>query len=94
MDADIPVRGRHRGRVVVMNHADHEPGTIDDCPDCRALALEPGWYKVMREDRVVARPDQVLVPEVGESEIDVVVVEVPTRPDIEVPDLERADVEG
>ena len=76
-----------------MNHADHEPGTIDDCPECRALALEPGWYKVMREDRIVARPDQVLVPEVGEPDIDVVVVEVPTRPDVEVLDLERADID-
>ena len=77
-----------------MNHAEHEPGTIDECPDCRGVALEPGWYKVMREDRVVARPDQVLVPEVGEPAIDVVVVEVPTRPDIEVPDLQRADAEA
>jgi hypothetical protein len=30
---------------------------------------------------------------VGEPDIDVVVVEVPTRPDIEVLDLERADAE-
>ena len=76
-----------------MNHADHEPGTIDDCADCRALALEPGWYKMMRQDRVVGRFDQVLVPEVGEPDIDVVVVEVPTRPDIELLDLERTDAE-
>jgi hypothetical protein len=75
-----------------MNHADHEPGTMEDCAECRALAVEPGWYKVMREERVVAgRPDEVLVPEADEPAVEVVVSEVPARPDIEVLDLEAAE---
>jgi hypothetical protein len=77
-----------------MDHAEHEPGTMEECPDCRALAVEPGWYKVMREHRVMsARADQVLVPEVGEPDLDVVSVEVPTRPDVEVLDLQHAETD-
>lgn len=78
-----------------MNHADHEPGTMQECAECRALAVEPGWYKVMREERVIAgRSDQVLVPEAGEPSIEVVVAEVPARPDVEVLDVEVLDLEA
>lgn len=31
-----------------MNHATHEPGTVADCEECRKVALEPGWYKLLR----------------------------------------------
>jgi hypothetical protein len=74
-----------------MNHAEHEPGTMEHCPECRAIAVEPGWYKVMRDERFVARGDRVVVPEVDEPDLDVVVPEVPARPDVEVLDLESAD---
>lgn len=74
-----------------MNHAEHEPGTMQDCPECRAIAVEPGWYKVLRDERVVARRDQVVVPELEEADLDVVVTEVPARPDVEVLDLEAAE---
>ena len=75
-----------------MNHADHEPGTMEECAECRSLAVEPGWYKVMREERVIAaRSDQVLVPEADAPSIDVVITEVPARPDVEVLDLEAAE---
>ena len=71
-----------------MKHADHEPGTMEECPECRALAVEPGWYKTMRDERVVSRRnDQVLVPDLDEPDAD----DVPVRPDIEVLDLEAAD---
>ena len=30
-----------------MDHADDEPGTMQECPECRALAVEPGWYKAV-----------------------------------------------
>jgi len=74
-----------------MDHADDEPGTMQECPECRALAVEPGWYKAMREERVIAAPtDRVRVPEADETDIDVVVPEVPARPDVEVLDLEGA----
>ena len=74
-----------------MNHADHEPGTIEECPDCRALAVEPGWYRALHEERVsAARPDRVRVPEAGEADVDVVMAEVPARPDVVVHDLEAA----
>lgn len=78
-----------------MNHADHEPGTIEECPDCRALAVEPGWYRALREERVsAARPDRVRVPEAGEADVDVVMAEVPARPDVDVLDLEAARRDG
>lgn len=46
----------------------------------------------MRDERVVGRRrDQVLVPEADEPGPEVVVPDVPARPDIEVLDLEPAD---
>ena len=64
-----------------MAHADHEPGTREDCDDCRALAYEPGWYKALRDERVVAKdPSVVAVPEPDEAEVDVVMSETPTEP--------------
>jgi hypothetical protein len=75
-----------------MKHSDHEPGTMEECAECRALALEPGWYKAMRDERVVGRRrDQILVPEADEPDAEIVVTDVPARPDIEVLDLEPAD---
>ena len=63
-----------------MAHADHEPGTRDDCEECRALAYEPGWYKALRDERVVGKdPAVVAVPE-PDDEVDVVVAETPTEP--------------
>jgi hypothetical protein len=64
-----------------MAHTDHEPGTRDDCEECRALAYEPGWYKALRDERVVEKdPGVVAVPEPDEAEVDVVVAETPTEP--------------
>ncbi|MFL5791632.1 MAG: hypothetical protein ACJ76A_09020 [Actinomycetota bacterium] len=61
-----------------MPHADHEPGTREDCDDCRALAYEPGWYKALRDERVVASdPAVVAVPEPDDADVDVVVAETP-----------------
>lgn len=75
-----------------MDHAEHEPGTMQECPECRALAVEPGWYKVMRDERVVARRgDRIVVPEAGADDVDVLLPEVPARPDVEVLDLEAAE---
>jgi hypothetical protein len=28
-----------------MDHAQHVPGTVADCEECRRIAVEPGWYK-------------------------------------------------
>ena len=64
-----------------MAHADHEPGTREDCEDCRALAYEPGWYKALRDERVVAKDRTVVaVPETGDVEVEVVVAETPETP--------------
>ena len=64
-----------------MAHADHEPGTREDCDDCRALAYEPGWYKALRDERVVAKdPSVVAVPEPDEAEVEVVMNETPAEP--------------
>jgi len=64
-----------------MRHADHEPGTREDCTECRGLAYEPGWYKAMRDERVIgADPSVVEVPEAQQPEVEVVVEERPHEP--------------
>ena len=60
-----------------MDHATHEPGTVQECPECRAFSYEPGWYKSLREEHVSGRVPLV-IPEAG---IEVV-----------IPDAERLDV--
>jgi len=57
------------------DHRTHEPGTREDCPDCVALAYEPGWYKSLREHRVIARPSAVIVPEVDPIDVEELVNE-------------------
>ena len=64
-----------------MRHADHEPGTREDCEECRAIAYEPGWYRALRDDRVVAAdPRVVALPEPDEADVDIVVEETPHEP--------------
>jgi hypothetical protein len=68
-----------------MPHGDHEPGTREDCDECKALAYEPGWYKALRDERVVGKdPTVVAVPEPDDAEVkvevDVVVAETPDEP--------------
>lgn len=64
-----------------MPHADHEPGTRDDCDDCKALAYEPGWYKALRDERVLGKdPSVVAVPEPDDADVDVVVTETSDEP--------------
>ena len=63
-----------------MRHADHEPGTREDCEECRELAYEPGWYKALRDDRVGApNPAVVRLPDPDEADVDVVVEEAPSE---------------
>jgi hypothetical protein len=63
-----------------MPHADHEPGTREDCDDCRALAYEPGWYKALRDERVLGKdPSVVAVPEPDEEDVEIVVSETPAE---------------
>jgi hypothetical protein len=63
-----------------MAHADHEPGTREDCEECIALAYEPGWYKVLRDERVgPADPSLVRLPEPDEPDVDVVPTEAPAE---------------
>ena len=72
-----------------MDHSAHAPGTVEDCPECRALAYEPGWYKAMREERVVQRrPDEVAIPEADEQAVEIVTSEAPS-PGVIVPELEE-----
>jgi hypothetical protein len=61
-----------------MDHAAHEPGTVDECPECRALAYEPGWYRVLRKGRS-SEQGPVVIPDANEIHLEVV-----------LPDLERS----
>ena len=64
-----------------MGHAEHEPGTREDCAECRELAYEPGWYKALRDQRVVAADTGVVaVPDADQPDVDVVVQETPHEP--------------
>lgn len=68
-----------------MDHAAHEPGTVPDCPECRAFSYEPGWYRSLREEHVSGR-EPLLIPEVAPIEIVLADVGVP---EVVVPDLEE-----
>ena len=64
-----------------MRHADHEPGTREDCEECRDLAYEPGWYKALRDERVVAAdPTRRRGARAEQPEVEVVVEEQPHQP--------------
>lgn len=53
-----------------MDHSAHEPGTVAECLDCQALAVEPGWYKALRDERVTGKPpDSILLPDATEVEV-------------------------
>ena len=69
-----------------MDHAAHEPGTVPDCPECRAFSYEPGWYKALREEHVSGK-EPLVIPEVPED-IEVVVVD-PASLEVVLPDLEN-----
>lgn len=74
-----------------MDHRAHEPGTVADCAECQALAVEPGWYKALRDERVPGGvPDSVLIPDADEQPVEVSVTELPQ---VVIPELEqtRAD---
>lgn len=72
-----------------MDHRAHEPGTVADCVDCQSLALEPGWYKTLRDERVTGRaPGSVLVPDAGEQGVEFVNEELP-QTDVVLPELEQ-----
>lgn len=69
-----------------MDHAAHEPGTVPDCPECRAFSYEPGWYKTLREEHLSGKAPLV-IPEVPED-IEVVVAD-PASLEVVLPDLEN-----
>lgn len=67
---------------------------MSECPECRTIAYEPGWYKGLRDERSGAGgPERVLVPDIEDPEVQIIVAEIPARPDVEVPDLEAAERE-
>jgi hypothetical protein len=67
-----------------MDHAAHEPGTVPDCPECRAFSDEPGWYRSLREEHASGR-EPLVIPEA--ERIGIVVPEV-DHLGVVVPDLE------
>ncbi len=69
-----------------MDHTAHEPGTVPDCPECRAFSYEPGWYKTLRDEHLTGEKPLV-IPEVEEN-IEVVVPE-PASLEVVLPDLEN-----
>ena len=69
-----------------MDHAAHEPGTVPDCPECRAFSYEPGWYKTLREEHLSGK-EPLVIPEVSED-IEVVVAD-PASLEVVLPDLEN-----
>jgi hypothetical protein len=76
-----------------MDHRAHEPGTVADCTECQTLALEPGWYKTLRSERVTGVvPDSVLVPDAGEQPVEVLTHESP-HTEVLLPELEQTRLE-
>jgi hypothetical protein len=69
-----------------MDHAAHEPGTVQDCPECRAHSYEPGWYKSLREEHASGR-EPLVIPE-AEVEVEIVILEAAPG-DVIMPELEH-----
>lgn len=69
-----------------MDHAAHEPGTVPDCPECRAFSYEPGWYKTLREEHL-SGTEPLVIPEVQED-VEVVIPD-PMSLEVVLPDLEN-----
>jgi hypothetical protein len=72
-----------------MDHRAHQPGTVADCPDCQGLAVEPGWYKAMRDERVTGTaPTSVVIPDASGQEVEPAAEELPAT-NVVVPELEQ-----
>ena len=63
------------------------PGTVDECPDCRVIAYEPGWYKALREERVVQRRPEIAIPDIDVPTVEIVMSEAES--DLTLPELEE-----
>jgi hypothetical protein len=73
-----------------MDHGAHVPGTVDGCDECRSVAIEPGWYRALRDQRVWhRRPDRVAIPDAGLPDHDIVIAES-RQPGVVIPDLETS----
>ncbi len=68
-----------------MDHAAHEPGTVPDCPGCRAFSYEPGWYRSLRAEHASGREPLVVL----EAEELGIVLPDAGHLDIVLPDLEE-----
>ncbi|MEO8424652.1 MAG: hypothetical protein ABI595_12185 [Actinomycetota bacterium] len=67
-----------------MDHTAHEPGTVPDCPECRAFSYEPGWYRSLRAEHASGR-EPLVIPEAARLEI---VLPEADHSDLVVPELE------
>jgi hypothetical protein len=74
-----------RSYALEMDHAAHEPGTVPDCPECRAFSYEPGWYRSLREEHASGR-EPLVIPEA--EHVEIVVADVSVA-EVVVPDLEE-----
>jgi hypothetical protein len=58
-----------------MDHTSHRPGTREDCPECLALAYEPGWYRSLRDDHLMGPRTRIVIPDTPERSADVSVLD-------------------
>ncbi len=75
-----------------MDHNAHVAGagTVEDCPACQSIAVEPGWYRALRDERVRhRRADRVAIPDAGVPDFEIVVTESHER-GVSIPDLETS----
>ena len=68
-----------------MDHTSHRPGTREDCPECLALAYEPGWYRSLRDDHLMGPRTRIAIPDVGDPTGDLRLIEGPclTLPELQ-----------
>lgn len=54
MDQMAPLRARGDGPILdaPMEHHDHFPALVPECPECQRLTYEPGWYRALQDDGV------------------------------------------
>ncbi len=44
-----------------MEHQDHFPALVPECPECQQLAYEPGWYQALQADAATDDEDVFLL---------------------------------
>ena len=52
-----------------MEHTRHEPGTVAECERCQLESYEPGWYRMLRDQRADGGTSQIPIPPAEQGDL-------------------------